>query len=80
MANKIRKYKLEEVFDFRLGGWRVTNNATLELRGKTEKGSEIHFEANIPVWWFDDIAKSMWRVIEQQQKQIDVLKAAMQTP
>jgi hypothetical protein len=32
------------------------------------------------VWWFDDIAKSMWRVIEQQQKQIDVLKAAMQTP
>ena len=69
--------KIKELWDFRLGQWGVSNHVTLELRGSNTKGTEVEIETELPVWWFDDIARKMWQIIQEQQKHIDELKSAM---
>lgn len=69
--------KIASLWDYRLGRYRSTNHVTLELRGNNTKGTEVEVTADLPVWWFDSIARSMWEIINQQQKEIDSLKAAM---
>ncbi len=74
---KINSVKIKNLWDYRLGNYRSTNHVTLELRGSNTKDTEVKVEAELPIWWFDSIALSMWKIINQQQKSIDELKAAM---
>ena len=69
--------RIEKLYDYRLGKYQFTNQVSLELWGSNTKGTEVLVKAQLPVYWFDSIARSMWEILNQKQREIDELKTAM---
>lgn len=75
---KKNKVILSDMHNIEFGKYRSSNHVGITLTGCNTKGTQVVVEANLPIWWFEDIARDMWTIIEAKEKEIKELKAALQ--